>query len=279
MPAPASQVTDPPGIHTWQNATNGFAVFRLHYTADPTKRAPAWKLATSRGLSVRDWRREYEIDWASPAGDPVFPEYDPLIHEHVLTPNPNRLLIRMWDFGFVSPSVLFGQYTPEGQLQIHHELAPFNLVLDELCAMVTVATTELVPHTRIMDCGDPAAQADTDLGQVRAELRKHGIFLRTNRPGTDLSYDGLRQRLMARIFVPGLGQLPALVINPQRCPTLCSAMRGAFCRSEHPPYRPKRDHPWKDVVDALRYGNDNLTAMNLKHEQDLRVMARNDWQW
>jgi hypothetical protein len=275
----ATEAATPTGIQTWTNPRNGFAVFRLHYTADPAKRSTEWRERTQRGLSARDWRREYEIDWASPAGEPVFPEYDAQVHERSCIPNPARLLLRFWDFGYVSPSVLFAQLTAEGQLRILAELCPFNITLDELCPMAWTLTDELVQHRRVMDAGDPAAGAETDLGQVRTELMKHRIFLRTNRPGTDLSYENLRNRLLARLFVPGIGHVPAIVIDPQRCPTLCSALRGAFCRSEHPPYRPKKDHPWKDVVDALRYGNDNLSAMNQAHYHALREMSRNDWKW
>src|SRR5262245_3282378 len=105
------------GVEQWVNPRNGFKVVQVHYTADPAKRSAKWKADLSKNYPPRAWKREYEIDWAAPEGEPVVPEY----HEatHVVPFEWDRKLrpLRFWDFGFDSPVVLFAQLTPYGQLR------------------------------------------------------------------------------------------------------------------------------------------------------------------
>ena len=268
-----------PGIQTWDNPRNGFHVIRLHYTADPKKRSPAWKTEAMKGMSSRAWRREYEIDFAAPEGEPVIPEYDAHLHDADLVGDPNRRLLRFWDPGFVSPAVVFCQLNQWGQLLVLAELAPFNTPLTQLIPMVWATTMDLVGHKNCFDAGDPAAEADTATGNVCDVLARSGIFLRVNRPGTDVSYRNLRQRFISSVFVPGQGHLPKILINRTRCPNLRRALGGAFHRSSHPPYKVVGDHPFKDLVDAVRYGNDNLDFVNQEYQRQMTEMSSADWAW
>src|SRR5262245_41499686 len=177
----------------------------------------------------RGWLREYELSWTSPDGEPVVPEYETNRHTKPLKADPSGLLLRFWDFGRVTPAVLFAQLSVHGQLRILSELVPFNTPLDALLPMVHARSIDVYgkPPTRVFDAGDPAACAETDLGSVKRELQKAGIFLQTSRPGTEASYERLRTRFRDNIYVPGLGLSPALVTDPS-CHTLNKALAGAF---------------------------------------------------
>jgi len=304
-----------PGVRQWTNKLNGFFVLSLHYTADPAKRDPAWKAKTSKGMHPRAWRREYEIDWASPEGEPVVPEYDEATHVRALVVDPGLRLLRFWDFGFDSPVVLFGQLTLWDQLLIHRELCPFNTTLRQLIPAAEAVAKQLlgldaylgglraddftgheasdtgdyafptqprpgtfsaplVPERRVFDAGDPEGYSQKSLGMEAGVMAQHGLRLHIARPGTPESYAAIRARFLRRIMVPGRGQEPAILIDPS-CRKLRQALGGAFCRSVLPPYRPKKDHPFKDLVDALRYGNDNLDALR-GGDRQLRAMATRD---
>ena len=113
-------------IQEWRNPRNGFYVTRLHYTADPGKRSAEWKQKTSEGLAARAWAREYEISWTSPEGEPVVPEFSADIHVRETEIKRDARLLRFWDFGSVSPVILFCQFSLYGQLLVHRELCPFN---------------------------------------------------------------------------------------------------------------------------------------------------------
>lgn len=266
-----------PGVEQWTNPRNGLTVVKLHYSADPRKRTPEWKAEASRNMHPRAWRREYEIDWASPAGEPVVPEYVEAAHCRAFEWDRRLRLLRGWDFGYVSPVVLFGQLTLFGQLRIRRELAPFNTPLDQLIDGMRALTLELGgadamlgddaldiagQHSKeeAFDAGDPAAENFTDLGSSAEVLGQHGLVLHTSRPGTEVSYARLRKRFLRQVMEPGVGPVPAILIHPE-CPNLRSALSGAFHLGPLPPYRPVKTHPEKDLVDALRYLDDNIQGM------------------
>lgn len=297
---PLSQRHPRTGVEQWKNPRNGLVVVQLHYTADPAKRDPAWKAQTSRNLHPRAWRREYEIDWTAPEGDPVVPEYQAGRHERDVAWDPSLRLIRGWDFGFVSPVCLFAQLTPWGQLRVRRELCPFNTPLNQLWEAVTAVTLELGgqwaaldrgvaydvggaapddleqrPAPTVFDAGDPAGTNQTDLGCSADWLAERGVQLHTQRPGTEVSYANLRARFLRDVMEPGQGPVPAIVIHPD-CRNLRAALAGAFHLSPLPPHRPVKTHPEKDLVDALRYLDDNLSALAPERQRAQRQMATAD---
>ena len=289
MPLDAAAARQPrPGVEEWRNPQNRMAVVQLHYTADPRKRTAAWKAQAQRGMRPRDWQREYEISWSAPEGEPVIPEYNGAIHRRPLQFDPQLRLLRFWDFGFDSPVVLFAQLALNDQLRILRELCPFNTSLAMLVPMVKALTIQMMgpsllddqmdvgghegfdplgmskaPKTaadRVFDAGDPEGNSQKSLGCEIEILQDLGIRIHTARPGTEESYQALRGRVARQVQAPRGGLEPAFVLDPAGCPMLHEALAGAFCRSTLPPYKPKKDHPFKDLVDAARYGNDNLAS-------------------
>lgn len=277
------------------NPRNGLTVIRLHYTADPRKRTEAWKLEASKNMHPRAWRREYEIDWASPAGEPVVPEYREETHCKAFEWDTSLRLLRFWDFGFVSPVCLFAQLTLFGQLRVRRELCPFNTPLDQLLSGVETITLQLGGMDSLLqrdawdvggkdnsetpaafDAGDPAGKNHTDLGASAEVLGRAGIVLHTTRPGTELSYAGLRARFLRAVMEPQVGPVPAVIIHPD-CHNLRAALAGAFYLDAMPPHRPQKTHPEKDLVDALRYGEDNIRELvGGRADERMRRMATED---
>jgi hypothetical protein len=275
---PPHSTTARTGITEWTNERNGFFVTRLHYTADPNKRSAAWKKAVSEGLALRAWQREYEISWTSPEGEPVIPEFDANLHVRETPLTPTNRLLRFWDFGAVSPVVLFGQLSNYGQVMIHRELCPFNTPLDQLLPIVKAISLDMVVRSDHFDAGDPEAESSGTLGIIADVLQRSGITMHTNRPGTELSYAGLRRRFLDSVYIPRQGHQPAMIVSP-RCPNLIEALSGGFHLSPFPPYRPVKAHPMKDLVDALRYGCDNLSAAGADTQEQWRKLATADRLW
>lgn len=267
-----------PGITEWKNARNAFFVCRLHYTADPQKRSGEWKQKTSEGLSLRAWQREYEISWTSPEGEPVVPEFDANRHVRETIITRDAKLLRFWDFGAVSPVVLFCQLSQYGQLLVHRELCPFNTPLDQLLPVVNAIALDLVTRTDYFDAGDPEVDSVGSLGSIAELLQRANIHMHTNRPGKEVSYATLRERFLKSVYIPRLGHDPAVLVSP-RCPNLIEALSGGFHLSALPPYRPVKAHPMKDLVDALRYGFDNLDAAGADRDILLKKLASGDRAW
>src|SRR5678815_3094688 len=63
------------GLRTWVNPINGFRVLKLHYSADPAKRTPEWKLNEKKKYGEAEWNREYELIWESLEGRAVYADH------------------------------------------------------------------------------------------------------------------------------------------------------------------------------------------------------------
>jgi len=268
-----------PGLVAWTNPGNGFRVLKLHYTADPAKRKPEWKEQAKAGMPERGWLREYELSFEAPLGDAVTPEFSSA-NVRAVKPLSGARILRGWDFGALSPAVVFAQADIHGRKLIHGELVLHQITLEQLIDAVRARTIELFGRPDpCFDAGDPAAEAVLDLGQVRRVLFQHGIQLHTGR--SEESYDNLRKELLRQVYVPGEGVTPATLIHP-RCVTLIEALQGAFHYSDRPSMRepkPVPSHPYKDVVDAWRYLNDNLLVTSTDHIEQMKKVAQQDIKW
>lgn len=274
-----------PGIAEKTNPRNGAFVCRLHYSADVNKRLAGWKTAAKQSMTERNWRREYEIDWATPEGEPVIPEYDASVHAAPCVVDRNLPLLRGWDFGFVSPVCLFAQYATFGQLRFLRELAPFNTPLRSLLPMVAGITTELVGFNAagVFDAGDPNVHNQTELGSTAEVLAEYRIRMHSTRPGSQVSYANFRERFTSMPFVQGMGHIPAVLVDPTGCPNLHEALSGAFHLLGNPgdttksqTHIPIKCHPYKDLVDAARYLHDCLSLASRGVTDAMVDMATRD---
>lgn len=271
----ASAATPIEGVREWRNPRNRVYVCEVHYRADPEKRSAEWKAQAQAGMPMAGWNREFEIDWETAEGAPVFPEYQRDMRQPfpVL---PEARLLRFWDFGHVCPVCLFAQLDLHGRLRVLAELVIPYTALPLMIESVKAMTLELMGRpTSCFDCGDPAGESMTDLGAVRNELLKQGILLHT-RPRTEGSYDALRARFLRRVVIDGV-QSPGFLLHP-RCPILHSALLSGFHLNPKTG-KPVDKHPAKDVCDALRYGNDNLVAGTSDFMAKMRQVAVRDRAW
>ena len=213
------------------------------------------------------------------AGEPVLPEYVPALMRRPLHVVPSARLLRGWDFGQVCPVTLFAQQDAHGRLLILGELVLEHAALVTQIECTKAQTLELLGTAGpCFDAGDPEAVHEMELGSIRRVLLDQGIVLQTFGGRGPGSYENLRQRLLRRVRVPGEDEpSPALLVSPS-CPILHSALAGGFAR--HPRTgKPVQSHPYKDVVDALRYLNDNLLGATADWMKKLQAIAKADCAW
>jgi hypothetical protein len=89
------------GVSAWTNPHNRYRVVAVHYSADPAKRTSSWRQEASRGYRQSAWDQEFEIDFTSWAGRPVFSGFNRHIHVSTepLDFTPSRYIYRAWDIG------------------------------------------------------------------------------------------------------------------------------------------------------------------------------------
>jgi hypothetical protein len=68
------------GVEVWQNPNNKFVVYQLHYSADPKKRDPNWLDNIRSSMSSAKFNQEYNLQWDTFHGKPVFPDFSERLH-------------------------------------------------------------------------------------------------------------------------------------------------------------------------------------------------------
>jgi len=119
------KVTTPNGeeelfFPSWHNESNGRAKVTLHWSEHP-HRDEKWKVETKAKLNLTDaqWNREYELSFATPSGDPVYPAFG--IHNIVdVEPVEYLPLLFGGDCGFPQGGIWL-QITEYGEINIFEE--------------------------------------------------------------------------------------------------------------------------------------------------------------
>ena len=122
-------------MEIWRNPKNKFVVFQLHYTADPLKRSKEFKETIKGSMPRGQYMQEYELQWDSFSGMPVYPEFNRKHHcVKEAQPQIGLPLLRGWDFG-MTPACVVGQLEM-GRLTILKEYVEFNMGIKRFATMV-----------------------------------------------------------------------------------------------------------------------------------------------
>jgi hypothetical protein len=180
----------------------------------------------------------------------VFDEFDPAVHVRGIDYDPNLLLYRSLDFGFVNPFVcLWIQVDNDGTIRIIDEYVRSRATVDVHAEEIKKRTPCSEEHVVGTFC-DPAGAGVNDITgtSVVRELRAIGIVTRFKRSGIA---EGIE--LIRRAIRDGCGK-SSLIISP-RCPRLIEALQCYHypdcgnAAGELPLKDGVYDHP----IDALRY--------------------------
>lgn len=265
------------GVQIWKNEKNKFVVFRLHYSADEEKRKPEWKTNASSGIPKNKWRQEYEIEWLSFDGEPVYPDWKKAIHccEHPIDPHLGLPLLIGWDFG-LTPAAIVAQMQGN-QLMVIKEFIGSNIGIKRFSEHVVSQLKILFPawqdFKRDWLCfADPAGmfRKDTDEGTCFGYLDR---FFST-RPGP--------VALAARItgvenFLVGMHKgEPDIQVYEPNCPTLVKGFDGGYRYKESALETGESSEPKKNVYshvhDGFQYLCCGVAGVRLDmHKQQLPV--------
>lgn len=150
------------GFTIWRNPINKYFVAEIHYSVDPRKRTKEWKDDAKAGIPYAEWMREYEIQWSSFEGVPVYVEhYNREFHvsEEQLLWSPEHPVIRGWDFGLdtLGMACVFCQLLSNGRLVVYHELLASNSDIYVFVDAVQKYSLEWFPGAkRWFDIVDPS---------------------------------------------------------------------------------------------------------------------------
>lgn len=253
------------GVEISKNPQNKFVVFQLHYSADPRKREAAYRETVKSGMPIKQYMQEYELQWDSYAGNPVYPDFDRKIHgtQERIWPELGLPLLRGWDFG-LTPACVVAQLVGN-QLRIIKEFVTMNEGIDTFSSKVVMQCNTLWPEWSDRkrdwrDFMDPAGaqRKDTDMGACAkilsgAEPKGRGLVVT---PGPVAWVP--RREAVEYFLVNQNKDGPYLKISLPDCPLLVRGFEGGYRYPEKAfEAEPEKIRPVKDEHshphDALQY--------------------------
>jgi hypothetical protein len=242
------------GVTIWRNEKNRFCVFELHYTADPAKRSTEWRDRIKSKMPVRDWNREYELQWDTYNGLPVFADWKKDVHaKENLSAHTGLPLLRGWDFG-LTPACVVAQL--QGRtLVVLHEFTEMNMGADRFSDLVLPKCHTLYPGFQWIDFMDPAGvnRDQSAEGSCALILDSKGL---NPIPGA-VAFES-RKKGVEKFLTSRDNDGPNFQIDKYECPLLIRGFEGGYRYSESALGKePDRLKPIKDEHshphDALQY--------------------------
>lgn len=257
---PPAEVKHPiQGVELWRNPTNKFLVFDLHYTANPGKRDEIFRETLRATLPLHQYLREYERNWQTFSGMPVYPNFRADLHcaRTVISPHLGLPILCGVDFG-LTPACIVGQMQGNS-LKIFREYTSQN---EGIKTFIRKVLTELKAHysdwsaQEIHFFVDPAGfqRAQTDQRTCVMEMSEAGC---ANIEAGPIDWETRRssvENLLLYVDKDAAG----LEIDEKNCPLLVEGFRGAYryndalneIESQKP--RPIKN-AWSHPHDALQY--------------------------
>jgi hypothetical protein len=218
------------GLSLAVNNLNMAVVF-LKYTADPGKRSKQWfyaerfgttpdgiPLPGAAGVDEFVWRKEYELSFDFPVGQPVVPEFRKETHcapyVNYGKYNPDKDLEVGIDFGSNFPAAVFGQKDSLNRLIIHRAIMPEFTNIDRFLAKVDeIIQTDFADVCKINLYCDPAGAAKPGQGQEYTAVQTiYNKFKQV--PKYKMSSPEDRARGIRRLASELVGPVPGLIVNP-----------------------------------------------------------------
>lgn len=268
------------GVELWKNPKNGFLVIDLHYTANPEKQGAEWKEAIANGMPRRKFLMEYEKNWETFEGKPVFEDFIKGTHSvaSVLKPKAGLPLLLGVDFG-LTPSIVICQLDGP-QLRILKEHNAFGSI-DKLAKHVWSDLNLnyrnwVLQDDMIITCIDPAGnqRSQTDEKTCAQELYKAGF--KKILPGP---VDWESRRSAVEHFLTSYSKEgPCLLISETGCPTLVQGFSGGYTYAENVyNIEPAKARPLKNsfshVADATQYVAAIARGLQKKHAKFSNMQA------
>lgn len=281
-----------PGLSAY-TSPRGARVMVLRLEADDDH-TPEWQVEERRRYTTKDWRREMEGDWSTPAGDPFFPQFSELGRDKYVW-LAKRLIqgpvFRSYDTGRRRPAVTFFQYSPKSdRIWGLREFMPHDLQTHEFRDAVRYLSGQLAYEAlpdrarRWVDfyaarpsgshCPPPWFPMGTpfiDIGGgnevnnrgASAERPDEASFVDIFRKGgIEVLYVNpkvkSRNRLVDRMLMIGKDGFPRTFLDPQMEETI-TGFEGAFSYPQETasnpiPDEPKNDGHYINLLDAWGYG-------------------------
>ena len=227
---------------------NGYAILRLHYSADPSRNEAWVKKEKASYPYLELWQQEMELDFISTAGKRVYPEFTMVNNLCDLKPERYNEIWRGWDFGYTHPAVVWTQRTHDGHFHVLASMIGADVTIQNFAKEVIDVGEKMFPGYKFRDAGDPACRQKNDKSeQTTADILRILYGIRMQSRPTRVQ-DGIR--LLRTLLQPRPDGFVRLKVNKPN-DVLIDGFLGGYVRDEEDD--PVKDGYYEHVMDALRY--------------------------
>ena len=247
------------GIEISRNKENKFLIFQIHYTADPAKRTKEFKENAKKGMPIKRYNQEYELQWETYEGQPVFTDFSKRLHgsKEQLHPWLALPLLRGWDFG-LSPACVIAQLQEE-KLVILREFIGTNMGIERFSEIVLPQCSTWFPEwpdkkKDWVDVIDASGFFRNDTNEETCAMKLSAKGLRPIQGA--INWETRRSSIEDYLTTVHAGE-PCMVINLAECPTLVNGFEGGYRYADSTmdmalnKIRPIKDHH-SHIQDALQ---------------------------
>ena len=192
------------------NNNNKFCVATVHYSLDSEKTTQEWKDKAREGMTERAWNREYELDYTSFAGKPVWNNFD-LYNLGVEKFRQGQIIYRGWDFGYHRPCSFLTWLNQHDQWYWYKAILGQDEGIYDFGMRVKRYCESTFPSAKYIDAGDPAGNQMNDKSEQTSVqiLASIGISVKTRKQPVKQGIEIIRKKFDLRA-----DGKPGLLINP-----------------------------------------------------------------
>lgn len=249
------------GFAAWTNKRNKFRIVAIHYSADPRKDA-AWKAAESVGVPLSIWLKEYEMQFGSATGAPVYlHEWRPqtMLLQGVKTERTRPILCSL-DFGYHHPALLVGQMRYGLQLCALRAFQGRELRFEDFMSQALAQLAQWFPQRSVntpgdflwcCDCSGDQEQS-TGSSEIKILRRVFNLKPKFKKVKIPPTIDIVRG-YMSRTY---RGEPCFLVDNNDSMHLFLDALNGGYAYPEgevNEDTKPDKDNVHDHLMDCLRY--------------------------
>lgn len=229
---------DPLFYPMWYAKDDKVHRIKLHYSQRPGRDKEWVEEAKKRpGMTPQKWAREQEHSFATPAGCPVYEDWNALQAQkcfHLY--NPSKPLIRGFDRGFDDPAIMFAQVQDDDQVKGLHSEKGDHVARRVWLAHCKALTLSLFPNHQsgYLDYGaSDFDKPESDGESWRTLMREYGInLLNKKKDDIDRRVNAVRDKMKLRSD----GKF-GIIIDPDHCKNLVDGMAGGYCYPDKPDYQ------------------------------------------
>lgn len=261
------------GVSVWKNPKNDFLVIDLHYTANPAKRGDEFKDSLRRALPIRKYKQEYEKDWSTFEGRPVYEDFNENIHVTHVKPSfhVGLPLLLGWDSSGLTPACVVAQLQ-EDQLFVFREIIGVSMgavrFVPHVVSQLQLHFPSLTDFSQTVSFIDPAGmkRAETNEKTYMQYIMDAGF--KQTRPGP-MTWEKRKQAVDEYLVGLVHGQGKIQIYNGD-CPILVAGFKGGFRYPDNIiNIEPDKVRPVKDMHshphDGLQYLCGGLKSFRKSH--------------